>query len=263
LGFTIGTNALEKGDRKKAMRLFVRSRTYYKRLAQDIAQVSWQDIFRYGFNVHMERYGQLFSARHYDRFLPSDTTLQAIRQDLIQIDIRTAIIYGSATDRPNVIGDLYEKLIDDELRNNLGAVYTPDETMRFMVDLAQCNLGRFRGRKIVEPACGSGHFYREIYRRYVADVKCQHERAGIAFDAPAAHAEALEHIYGRDIDPFAVQLTLLSTFLEQLKDIRSAYNPERTTVFIVRHPVLRGALRRVAIKKFHSSRLCRMLLWQL
>ena len=40
----------------------------------------------------------------------------------------------------------------------------------------------------------------------------------MAFDATAAHAEALEHIYGRDIDPFAVQLTLLSTFLEQLKD---------------------------------------------
>ena len=216
-GFKV-LNALEKGDRKKALRLFVRSRTYYRRLAQDLARVSWQDIFRYGFNVHMERYGQLFSARHYDRFLPSDTTLQAIRQELIHIDIRTAIIYGSATDRPNVIGDLYEKLIDDELRNSLGAVYTPDETMRFMVDLAQSNLGVFRGHKIVEPACGSGHFYREIYRRYVADVKSQYERAGIAFDAPAAHTEALEHIYGRDIDPFAVQLTLLSTFLEQLKD---------------------------------------------
>ncbi len=38
------------------------------------------------------------------------------------------------------------------------------------------------------------------------------------FDATAAHTEALAHIYGRDIDPFAVQLTLLSTFLEQLKD---------------------------------------------
>jgi hypothetical protein len=161
-GFKV-LNALEKGDRKQAMHLFVRSRTYYRRLAQDLAQVSWQDIFRYGFNVHMERYGQLFSARHYDRFLPSDTTLQAIRQDLIQIDIRTAIIYGSNTNRPNVVGDPYEKLIDDELRNNLGAVYTPDETMRFMVDPAQRSLGRFRGHKIVEPACGSGHFYREIY----------------------------------------------------------------------------------------------------
>jgi hypothetical protein len=216
-GFKV-LNALEKGDRSKAMRLFVRSRSYYKRLAQDLARVSWQDIFRYGFNVHMERYGQLFSARHYDRFLPSDTTLQAIRQDLIQIDIRTAIIYGSATARTNVIGNLYEKLIDDELRSSLGAIYTPDETMQFMVNLGQRHLGRFRGHKIVEPACGSGHFYREIYRRYVADVKTQCENAGIPFEVSAAHIEALEHIYGRDIDPFAVQLTLLSTFLEQLKD---------------------------------------------
>ena len=123
-GFKV-LNALGHADRRKSLRLFVRSRAYYKRLAQDLARVSWQDIFRYEFDVHMERYGQLFSARHYDRFLPADTTLQAIRQDLIQIDIRTAIIYGSATDRTNVIGNLYEKLIDDELRSSLGAVYTP------------------------------------------------------------------------------------------------------------------------------------------
>jgi len=166
----------------------------------------------------MERFGQLFSARHYDRFLPSDVTLQSIRDELIRIDIRTAIIYGSATERTNVIGDLYEKLIDEELRSSLGAVYTPDESMRFMVDLGHSYLSRFRGHKIVEPACGSGHFYREIYRRYVDEVRAQHVKAGIEFDAASAHAEALTHIYGRDIDPFAVQLTLLSTFLEQLKD---------------------------------------------
>ena len=216
-GFKV-LNALDKHDRKMAYRLLVRSRGYYKKLAQDLARVSWADIFSYGFNVHMERYGQLFSARHYDRFLPSDTTLQAIREDLIKIDIRTAIIYGSAADRTNVIGDLYEKLIDDELRSSLGAVYTPDDTMRFMVDLGQRNLGTFRGHKIVEPACGSGHFYREIYRRYVAEVRDHSTKMGMSFDAPLAHGEALRHIFGRDIDPFAVQLTLLSTFLEQLKD---------------------------------------------
>jgi N-6 DNA Methylase/Type I restriction enzyme R protein N terminus (HSDR_N) len=216
-GFKV-LNALEGRDRTKALRIFVRSRNYYRRLAQDIARVSWQDIFRFGFNVHMERYGQLFSARHYDRFLPSEATLQAIRQELIQIDIRTAIIYGSQTERSNVIGDLYEKLIDDELRSSLGAVYTPHDTMSFMVNLGHRFLGRFRGRKIVEPACGSGHFYREIYRRYVEEVKDHSTKASIPFDAPAAHTEALEHVYGRDIDPFAVQLTLLSTFLEQLKD---------------------------------------------
>ena len=216
-GFKV-LNALGKTDRRQSLRLFVRSRNYYKRLAQDLARVSWQDIFRYGFNVHMERYGQLFSARHYDRFLPNDTTLQTIRQDLIQIDIRTAIIYGSAAERTNVIGNIYEKLIDDELRSSLGAVYTPHETMLFMVDLGRDALGQFRGRKTVEPACGSGHFYREIYRCYISDVKAHADKTRISFDPSAAHTEALQHVFGRDIDPFAVQLTLLSTFLEQLKD---------------------------------------------
>ena len=143
---------------------------------------------------------------------------KTIRQELIQIDIRTAIIYGSETERKNVIGNLYEKLIDDELRASLGAVYTPDDTMHFMVELGAHFLGKFRGKKIVEPACGSGHFYREVYRQYVDEVKNHSAASGIAFEASGAHAEALSHIYGRDIDPFAVQLTLLSTFLEQLKD---------------------------------------------
>jgi hypothetical protein len=116
-----------------------------------------------------------------------DTTLQSIRHDLIHIDIRTAIIYGSAADRTNVIGNLYEKLIDDELRSSLGAVYTPDETMAFMVDLGERYLGKFRGHKIVEPACGSGHFYREIYRRYVSEVKAKHPKS----PSPPIHAEAV------------------------------------------------------------------------
>lgn len=201
-----------------ALRVYARSRSFYRRLGADIARVSWSDIFRFGFSANMNRYGQLFQARDYDRFMPSEATLENIRLRLVEIDIRTAVIYGSAAKRSNVIGDLYEKLISDEIRTGLGAVYTPDETMRFMVELGRNFLGGFRGHKIVEPACGSGHFYREIYRRYVDEVIASNVAAGLPPDAQGAHAEALAHVYGRDIDPFAVQLTLLSTFLEQLKD---------------------------------------------
>ncbi len=205
-------------DELSALRVFSRSRAFYRRLGTDIARVSWADIFRFGFSANMSRYGQLFQARDYDRFMPSETTLEDIRMRLVSIDIRTAVIYGSAAKRSNVIGDLYEKLISDEIRSGLGAVYTPDETMRFMVELGNQYLGGFRGRKTVEPACGSGHFYREIYRRYVDEVMSANLAAGLPQDPTGAHAEALAHVYGRDIDPFAVQLTLLSTFLEQLKD---------------------------------------------
>ena len=211
-------NGLNAEHAAMALKVFARSKAFYRKLGMDIANVSWADIFRYGFSVNMSRYGQLFQARDYDRFMPSDTTLEMIHENLIAIDIRTAIIYGSVSKRSNVIGDLYEKLIGDEIRSELGAVYTPDVTMRFMVQLGKLALGKFRGHKIVEPACGSGHFFREIYRRYVDEVMEERKAASLIEDPQLAHAEALTHVYGRDIDPFAVQLTLLSTFLEHLKD---------------------------------------------
>jgi len=211
-------NALDRLDETSAMRTFVKSKRFYKRLGQDIANVSWQDIFRYGFNAHSSQYGKLFKAKNYDRFLPTEDTLGTIRNSLIAIDIRSAVLYGPSQSRLNVIGRIYERLIDDELRNSIGAVYTPDSTVRFMSNLGMDHLGHFRGKKIVEPSCGSGHFYRQIYRDYVDEVLTQQEKAGLPRDATAAHAEAQQYIFGRDIDPFAVQLTLLGTFLEQLKD---------------------------------------------
>ena len=103
----------------QALRIFGKSKRFYKRLGADIARVSWADIFRYGFSAHTAKFGQLFRAKHYDKFLPDETTLFDIRTQLIAIDIRTAVIYGSAAQRSNVIGDVYGRLIDDELRTSL------------------------------------------------------------------------------------------------------------------------------------------------
>jgi type I restriction-modification system DNA methylase subunit len=216
-GFKV-LNALNRLEADSALRTFSKSKRFYKRMGQDIAKVSWQDIFRYGFSRHSAQYGKLFKAANYDRFLPSEETLAGIRNKLITIDIRWALLYGSFETRLNMIGRIYERLIDDELRNSIGAIYTPDSTMRFMVDLGRDHLKTFRGKKIVEPSCGSGHFYRQIYRDYVDEVLSQQLKQGLPQSAGAAHSEAQEHVYGRDIDPFAVQLTLLSTFLEQLRD---------------------------------------------
>lgn len=205
-------------ERKRALRLYSRSKLFFAKLGQDIAKVSYQDIFRYGFNFHTINYGKLFKAENYDQLLPSSETLKQIRDELICIDVRHAIVYATPEKRSNVIGDIYEGLIGDELRNSIGAVYTPEETVDFMVKLGRKFLTRFRGKKIIEPACGSGHFYRRIYRDYVNEVinDCQ-ESAQIP-DYSKAHTEALEHVLGSDIDPFAIQLTLLTVFLEQLKD---------------------------------------------
>jgi hypothetical protein len=227
-GFKV-LNSLDHRDERDALRLYVKSKRFYRALGRDIANVSWQDIFRYGFNIHTAQYGKLFKAANYDRFLPSEKTLEIIRDELIKIDIRSAVLYGKESDRLNVIGKIYERLIDDELRDSIGAVYTPDATMKFMVALGHKTLGRFRGHKLLEPACGSGHFYRQLYRDYVDEIVASQKASGHAVDHVSAHHEALAHVYGRDIDPFAVQLTLLGAFLEQLKDnVRPTESSKKT-----------------------------------
>jgi hypothetical protein len=216
-GFKV-LNALTNGDAKKALKLYSKSKRFYRRLGEDIARITYQDIFRYGFKIHANEYGRLLSAKNYDRILPTGDTLRSIREELIQIDIRNVLVYESDDRRRNVIGDIYAKLIDEELINSIGAVYTPDDTVKFMVELAHKYAGGFRGKRIVENACGSGHFHRLLYRRYVDEVVRSYEAAGQTPNYRQAHDEAVEHVLGRDIDPFAVQLTLLGVFLEQLKD---------------------------------------------
>jgi hypothetical protein len=211
-------STLENSERRKYFRLLLKSKKFYKRLGKDLTKVSYQDIFRFGFNIHMIQYGKILSAKNYDRFFPTEETLQSIREELIKIDIRNAIIYATAEARNNVIGDIYSKLIDHELRNSIGAVYTPDDTVDFMIELGRRFLTRFRGHKVLESACGSGHFYRQIYRFYVDETISDYINEGTEPNFKQAHSEALDHILGRDIDPFAVQLTILGIFLEQLKD---------------------------------------------
>src|SRR3989339_910477 len=136
-------NYLKKGDRNNLIKLYLKSKSFYSQLGQDIAKVTYEDIFRYGFNVHMMQYGKILKAANYDMFFPSDVTLRYIREELIKIDIRNALIYGTPETKNNVIGDIYGKLIDIELRDSIGAVYTPDDTVDFMVGIAHRFLGRF------------------------------------------------------------------------------------------------------------------------
>ncbi|HEY9158676.1 type I restriction endonuclease [Candidatus Binatus sp.] len=92
-GFKV-LNALNRRGATAALRTFARSRKFYRGLSQDLAAVTWQDIFRYGFAFHAGQYGQLFRADNYDHFLPAESSLAQIRDRLIKIDIRSALIYG-------------------------------------------------------------------------------------------------------------------------------------------------------------------------
>jgi type I restriction-modification system DNA methylase subunit len=107
----------------------------------------------------------------------------------------------------DIIGEVYQRHIDREVRRSLGQYYTPEPIINFILD--QVSLGP--NCKILDPACGSGGFligaYEKIRKKLLQE----------GWDEGAAHNRILkDNIFGIDIDSFAVQLTVMNLLMKDL-----------------------------------------------
>jgi SAM-dependent methyltransferase len=115
----------------------------------------------------------------------------------------------------DVLKVLYESVIEAEQRHSLGEYYTPD----WLADqLVRTTVPDPLGKRVLDPACGSGTFIFHAVRAYLAAA----EEAGL--ESHDAVAEATRHIYGMDIHPVAVTLArvtyLLAMGTRRLQDRR-------------------------------------------
>ena len=149
----------------------------------------------------------------YDVLRLSEQCKEDIRIQLISFRVIHALFFEQ-TDNP--IGEIWDKLVESEELDlqvkSLGNVYTPKPIVKAMVDSAEQALEDWNDKRILEPACGSGHFVREIYNR-IRDFYLN-SHPGLKSNLVRVHQKVLEHIRAIDIDPFAVQTTQLGMFLE-------------------------------------------------
>lgn len=163
----------------------------------------------------------------YDVLRLSEKCKEDIRIQLISFRVIHALFFEQ-TDNP--IGEIWDKLVESEELDlqvkSLGNVYTPKPIVKAMVDSAEQALSDWNDKRILEPACGSGHFVREIYNR-IRDFYLN-SHPGLKSNLVKVHQKALEHIRAIDIDPFAVQTTQLGMFLElyRSKELWEALAPE-------------------------------------
>ena len=149
-----------------------------------------------------------------------------IRVQLISVRVIHALFFEYPD---NPIGEVWDKLVESEEKalqvKSLGNVYTPKPIVKAMVNSAEQALGNWDSKKVLEPACGSGHFVREIYNR-IRDFYLN-SHPGLKRQPAKVHKKTLEHIRAIDIDPFAVQTTQLGMFVElyRSKDIWEALAP--------------------------------------
>ena len=112
----------------------------------------------------------------------------------------------------DVLKNLYQQLVDPEMRHDLGEYYTPDW-------LAQLTLERlgYTGGKMLDPTCGSGGFL-------FAGVQCLRAAGHKGADLVRY---ALENIIGVDVHPVAVLMAKANLLLALRRELRD-YDGEIT-----------------------------------
>ncbi|MFX1252568.1 MAG: class I SAM-dependent DNA methyltransferase [Promethearchaeota archaeon] len=114
--------------------------------------------------------------------------------------------YASTLQPEDIFSTIYQQMISQSTRQALGEFYTPSELARIMVQ----DFYEF-GKRILDPACGSGTFIVEILKKILLKPNKSLEQK----------LDALKNVYGMDINPIAVATTRANIILHLRKLVKS------------------------------------------
>jgi len=133
----------------------------------------------------------------------------------------------------DIFGDMYQKCLDNEKRERLGSFYTPPEVVNFLLDFTgytkQNRKLRQRNKPVIDPACGSGTFLLEFFKRYIQAEKEAGRDLGSADTVKRVVSNINEKLRGFDIDPFAVQLAQSNLLIHLIREKRDSADDSAVT----------------------------------
>ncbi len=143
----------------------------------------------------------------------------------------------------NILGDLYEVFMDEEIRKSLGQFYTPGFIIDYILNntIANEDIVKKPFIKVLDPACGSGHFIikaydmlknkfvekldtlREIYKDEIYTIKKEGKYVSVKgreyWKKENLHYHLLKNcIYGSDVDKFAIDITIVNLIIKDVKN---------------------------------------------
>jgi len=136
-------------------------------------------------------------------------SLNTKTNELLQGLAQYLAVYDMSKINQDLLKELYENLIDDETKHDLGEVYTPD----WLVELTLREAGFTAGKSLLDPACGSGTFL-------FTAIQLMREQGA---NGTALVDKALENIVGMDIHPLAVTIAKVNYLLALSPDL-ATYN---------------------------------------
>jgi type I restriction-modification system DNA methylase subunit len=111
----------------------------------------------------------------------------------------------------DILGKIYEKYLPKEERRKLGEFYTPDEIIEHILDQVGYKAeSEIEGKDLLDPACGSGGFLVKALNRLIKRYKAK------GLDPKIILTNAINHIYGFDINPFACHIAEMNLLFQSI-----------------------------------------------
>ncbi len=115
----------------------------------------------------------------------------------------------------DVIGELFEEIIDPEKRHSLGQYFTNENLIDFILGFVVNKEQAF----YADPTCGSGTFLIRVYDRL------KHLSKKIS------HNDLLDKIWGFDIAKFPAELATINLFKQKISNLQNFPRVRRTDIF--------------------------------
>jgi len=148
-------------------------------------------------------YGAIYANTLFDEIPIPDELAPVIVEFIEELES-----YNLADIKREVIGRVYEYLIEPQEKHRLGQYYTPSPIVKLIVNLTV----EKPSDRIIDPACGSGGFLVEAYRRLL-DLKLKENPLA---DRRQLHVEIFNQLVGIDINQFAAQLAAINLAIQNL-----------------------------------------------
>lgn len=164
--------------------------------------------------------GELYDPAHNPlfRFPPTFEAAQALIAFWRRVDPDTGALvhdFSDATLNTRFLGDLYQDL-SEAARKRYALLQTPEFVEEFILDRTLDPALRtfgLKGLRLIDPTCGSGHFLLGAFARILRAWELQ----APGMDVLARIQNALDSVYGVDLNPFAVAITRFRLLVAALK----------------------------------------------
>jgi len=120
--------------------------------------------------------------------------------ELVNDVLKAEETYNFGNTPYDIIGRIFEELINEDERHKLGQYFTPP----IVIDLINSFCIKKGNEKVLDPSCGSGTFLVRAYERKKSLLK-------------KMHTAILSEIYGSDISNYAAYLALLNLSIRDMK----------------------------------------------